>query len=442
MTQAAPTPLSAGSSAEAFDYDQLLVCIHCGLCLSECPTYELLGLEMDSPRGRIYQMRAVAEGRVGITDSFVNHMSSCLACRACETACPAGVQYGQLIETARHEIRKHAPHSLLERFLGWMVYKQLLPFRPRLYALFAGLRLFQISGLQALIRALGLWRLIPGMAQREALTPVVPPLSYRRQVWKTTPASGERRYRVGLHAGCIADFAFSDVNAATIRVLSHNGCEVITPAAQTCCGALHAHDGEREQAQALARSNINAFEQAHVDYIIVNAAGCGAHLREYAHLLREDETWKQRAEDFTARVRDISEFLGDIGIREDFGPVEETITYHDACHLAHGQRVRQQPRDLLAKIPGVTLSPLQDADVCCGSAGIYNVTHPELAGQLLENKIANLRDTGAQTVVMGNAGCLIQIQYGVTQHNLPVRVEHTVLLLDRAYRAGGAYQNA
>ena len=436
---AAPTSPPASSIAEAFDYDKLLTCIHCGLCLSYCPTYELLGLEMDSPRGRLYQMRAIADGRVGITDSFVKHMYSCLACRACETACPAGVPYGELLETARHQIRKHAPRSLMERFLGWLVYQHLLPFRPRLYALFAGLRLYQISGLQTLIRALGLWKLWPGLAQREALAPKVPPLSLRRQVWTTTPAAGERRYRVGLHAGCIGDFAFSDVNAATVRVLSHNGCEVYTPPAQTCCGALHAHAGELEQAQTLARSNITAFEQADVDYTIINTAGCGAHIRAYANLLRNDEEWKQRAEAFSARVRDISEFLAEIGIREDFGEIAETVAYHDACHLLHGQQVHQQPRDLLAKIPGVTLATLQDADVCCGSAGIYNVTHPELAGELLENKIANLRDTGAQTVVMGNAGCIIQIRHGVAQHHLPLRVEHTILLLDRAYRAGGAY---
>jgi Fe-S oxidoreductase len=427
--------------SQAFDFDTLSACIHCGLCLTHCPTYMELGLEMDSPRGRIYQMRTLFEDRAELTDCFVTRIYNCLGCRACETACPSGVQYGRLLDISREQIHAFAPPKGIEKLIHWAVFRHFLTHRGRMALVFRLLRLYQISGLQTLVRKLGLLKLIPGLSKREALTPDVLPFSLRKDVWKTTPAAGERKHRVALHAGCIADFTFSDVNAATVRILRHNGCEILTPNDQTCCGALHAHSGEMEQARDLARKNIDAFLQADVEYIVINAAGCGAQLREYHHLLAADDAWRDKAQQFVDKLRDVSEFLAEIEIRTDFGPLPETVTYHDACHLAHAQGIRQQPRDLIAAIPELTLVPLKDSDICCGSAGIYNVTHPDMATRLLRNKISRLKDTNAQRVIMGNPGCMIQIRQGIQEAGLPMQVEHIVLLLDRAYQAGNAYNS-
>jgi len=418
------------------DYDKLLDCIHCGFCLPTCPTYAVLGLEMDSPRGRVHLMRAVADGKIEVTENFRTHIDQCLGCRACETACPSGVRYGELVEHARWWIERHRPRSRTQRFLRRVAFRGLLPSPRRLALVFWPLWLYQQSGLQGWVRRGGFLRVLPGrLDQAEGFLPRLPNPRLRRH-WTQglIPAEGQRRSRVGLLRGCIADFMFADVNLATVRVLAKNGCEVVIPKAQTCCGALQAHNGDRETAIELARKNIDAFEGAEVDAIIVNAAGCGATMKEYGELLRHDPAYREKAKAFSRQVKDVTEFLAEIPLRNPLKEVRGKVAYHDACHLAHGQGIRVQPRKLLQAIPGVTLVPLKESDWCCGSAGIYNITQPELSMQLLERKMAHLAETGADIVAAANPGCLIQIRKGVETWKLNVEVVHPIELLDRAYR--------
>ncbi len=464
-------------------YDLMRQCIHCGFCLPTCPTYAVLGVEMDSPRGRIYQMQAVAEGRKAISAEFVEHMYCCLGCRACETACPSGVQFGKLIEAAREQIQlevEHAPlvnglqqmkqetteprgteayplherqekypelESLTERLLRRFFFDLMLPSRLVTSLVFAGLKIYQRSGLQRLIRRTGLLDAVNAMPlplQGKLKTPeaLMPPASgdlLPSPLPEITPALGKRRYRVGFISGCIMDQLYRDINEATIRVLTANGCEVITPPQQQCCGALHVHAGEAERGRQLARHNIEVFEQYNCDAIIINSAGCGSNLKEYGHLLRDDPVYADRAEAFSARVKDISEFLVSIDWNREMGEVPRTVAYHDACHLFHGQRVKQQPRQLLSAIPGITLVNLKEADWCCGSAGIYNITNQEMAAQLLERKMNNIAATGASVIATGNPGCMMQIGLGARERGMELDVVHPVQLLDEAYRAGGLY---
>ncbi|HLZ62200.1 MAG TPA: heterodisulfide reductase-related iron-sulfur binding cluster [Ktedonosporobacter sp.] len=456
-------------------YDLMRQCIHCGFCLPTCPTYAVLGVEMDSPRGRIYQMQAVAEGRLEISDDFVEHMYCCVGCRACETACPSGVQFGKLIEAAREQIQletdsvalqeETAPHnteqyttlfgpmfapnlnSLLAKLLHRFFFDAMLPSRLVLSLVFAGLKIYQRSGLQALVHRSGLLDMansLPTPFQGKLKVPeelmdgakgdLIPD-----RLPEITPALGLRRYRVGFVSGCIMDQVFHDINEASIRVLTANGCEVVTPPQQGCCGALHVHGGEAERGRMLARHNIDIFEPYNCDAIIINSAGCGSTLKEYDHLLRDDPAYAGRAQDFTAKVKDISEFLANITRSQDMGEVRQKVAYHDACHLAHGQKIRQQPRQLLKEIPGITLVDLKEADWCCGSAGIYNITNQEMANELLERKINNIVATGASVIATGNPGCMMQIAMGVRERGLPMEVRHPVELLDEAYRAGGLY---
>jgi glycolate oxidase iron-sulfur subunit len=431
----AALPADAKPAGLARHYDRFLDCIHCGLCLSYCPTYAELGLEMDSPRGRIYLMRAYTDGRIGLTDNFVHHIYQCLDCRACETACPSGVHYGSIVERARAEIEARRTRPPGEQWLRDLVFKRLLPSRGWLALAFLPLRLYQGLGLQKLARALGLVRLLPARLQEmEAMLPALPRRSLKGKLKPVMPARGERRYRVGLVTGCVMNEMFTPVNVATARVLTQNGCEVVIPRAQTCCGALQVHSGERAIAQDLARKNIEAFEQAGVDVVIINAAGCGAQLKEYGDLLEDDPRYRERARAFSARVRDISEFLADIPLNELMEPVHARVAYHDACHLAHGQRVREQPRALLKKIPGLELVELEESDWCCGSAGIYNVTHPEMAARLLRRKVQHVGNAAPDIVATGNPGCILQIQHGIRQAGKTIEVVHPVELLDRAYR--------
>src|SRR5579885_3512321 len=427
-------------------YDLIRQCIHCGFCLPTCPTYAVLGVEMDSPRGRIYQMQAVADGRMSIGPEFIEHMYCCLGCRACETACPSGVQFGKLIEAAREQIQIEAQNAPLfsERKMTLAVFGAILPSRPLTSLLFAGLKLYQRSGLQSLVRALGLLDLLPGplagkLKEPEALMPRIEGPLLPGALPAITPALGTRRYRVGFISGCIMDQVFRDINEASIRVLAANGCEVVTPRDQRCCGALHVHSGEAQQGRALARANIEAFEQWDCDYIIINAAGCGSNLKEYGHLLRDDPAYAERAAAFSSKVKDISEFLAMIDLNPNLGEVKRRVTYHDACHLAHGQKIKSQPRALLKRIPGLEMVDLKEADWCCGSAGIYNITNQEMAGQLLERKMGNIENTRAQVVATGNPGCMMQIAFGARQRGLPIQALHPVQLLDEAYRAGGVY---
>jgi glycolate oxidase iron-sulfur subunit len=430
-TEAKPSaPLTLhGLSVEGVDR-----CVHCGLCLAYCPTFSELGTEMDSPRGRIVLVKSLAEGRIRLTDSAVAHLDLCLGCRACETVCPSGVPYGQLIEAARAEIERQRPGGLLRRLFRWTNFSLLLA-HPRLLRLAAaGLRFYQVSGLRALLRTSGLLRLLPASLRHwEPLLPELPPAAARAPLPEVTPAHGARRARVGLLTGCIQQVAFGPQNRATARVLARNGAEVVAPRAQTCCGALHAHAGEHATALDLARRTIEVFEQANVEAVIVNTSGCGAHMKSYGLLLAGDPAWRERAVRFAARVRDVSEFLAEEPLRGPLAPVTRTVTYHDPCHVAHGQKIRMQPRALLAQVPGLRVVELKESDWCCGSAGTYNLTQPEMATRLQERKIAHVRATGADAVVTANPGCIIQIAQGLAAKGSPVQVLHIVEILDQAY---------
>ena len=438
-------------------YDLMRQCIHCGFCLPTCPTYAVLGVEMDSPRGRIYQMQAIAEGRMEISPEFVDHMYCCLGCRACETACPSGVQFGKLIEAAREQIQIEVAHSapkqeiagpLAGRFLRSFFFDFMLPSRIVTSLVFATLKVYQRSGLQTLVRRMGLLDVVnalPTSLQGQLKTPeeLMPPVSGEllpQLLPEITPALTTKRYRLGFVSGCIMDQIYRDINESTIRVLTANGCEVITPPRQQCCGALHVHAGEAERGRQLARHNIDVFEPYNCDAIIINSAGCGSNLKEYGHLLRDDPAYATRAIAFSSKVKDISEFLVSIDWNREMGPLNRTVTYHDACHLFHGQKVKQQPRALLSAVPGLTVVNLKEADWCCGSAGIYNITNQEMASQLLERKINNIVATGANVVATGNPGCMMQIALGAQLRGVELEVVHPIQLLDEAYQAGGIYE--
>jgi glycolate oxidase iron-sulfur subunit len=429
----------AGTRGGAFAelvYDDLLQCVHCGFCLPTCPTYAELGQEPDSPRGRIYLIKSLADGRLALTDSVAGHLSLCLDCRACETACPAGVRYGHLIEAARAEIERQRPGSALRRLVRRVAFARLLPSPRFLAMLAAGLRLYQRSGLQRLVRTSGLLRLLPPtLAASEALLPPLPPAAGRAPLPAVTRARGPRRARVALLRGCVQDVVFRAENEATVRILARNGAEVLVPRAQTCCGALHAHAGDPDAARALARANIAAFEAARVDHVIVNAAGCGAHVKAYGHLFRDEPAWASRAAAFARTVLDVTEFLARAPLAAPLGPLPLRVTYHDPCHLGHGQKVRAAPRALLGAIPGLEVVDLVEADMCCGSAGIYNLTEPAMARRLLARKIDHVAATGAAAVVTANPGCILQIVAGVRARGLPMEVLHIVEILDRAYAA-------
>jgi len=406
-------------------------CIHCGLCLNACPTYRELRVEMDSPRGRIYQMAQVAAG-APITESYIEHIDLCLACRGCESACPSGVKYGRLVEAARAEIETSIERPWTVRLLRWLVFRKLLPSRFNLWVAGAILYLYQASGLKWLVRTLGF--LPPGFRDIESLAPEIEPPFFFGYYGKVLSPKGERRHRVAFLGGCIANVSFARLNEATVRVLQRNGCEVSIPEGQSCCGALHVHSGLREEARALARHNIDALLAGGYDAIITNAAGCGSTLKEYAELLEHDPGYRDKARQFSALVQDVNEFLGSIELNPGLGSLPITVTYQDSCHLAHGQRVRLAPRNLLASIPGLQLKEMRLPDLCCGSAGIYNVLHTKMALALLRKKMDSVNATGAGTIVTANPGCMLQLRAGVAKFGHGQRVAHVVEILDEAYR--------
>jgi glycolate oxidase iron-sulfur subunit len=411
-------------------------CVHCGLCLNACPTYRELGVEMDSPRGRIYQMVQVAEGQP-IVDSYREHIDLCLACRGCESACPSGVQYGRLVEAARADIEANTTRPWLTRMVRDFVFRKLLPSPVLLTAAGAMLYVYQVSGLQKVLRVSGLLKLLGPLADREALTPSAQIPFFFRQIGQTFPAEGERKYRVAMMAGCIANISFARLNEATVRVLQKNGCEVVIPAAQTCCGALHVHAGIRDQARILARQNIDAVlsaEQPGFDAIITNAAGCGSTLKEYDELFEHEPAYFEKARQFKALMKDVTEFLASIELNREMNPVEATVTYQDSCHLAHGQKIRNAPRQLLRAIPGLKFREMPLSDICCGSAGIYNVLHTDLSMQILEKKMGNVALARSEIVATANPGCMLQLEAGVRKWGHGERVAHVIELLDEAYR--------
>jgi len=412
-------------------------CVHCGLCLNACPTYRELGVEMDSPRGRIYQMVQVASG-APITDSYREHIDLCLACRGCESACPSGVQYGKLVEAARADIENNTERGFFTQLFRDFIFRNLLPSPALLTAAGAGLWAYQASGLQKLMRVTGLVNLLGPLKDREALTPEAQIPFFFREIGKTFPAEGPRKYRVAFMAGCIANISFARLNEATVRVLQKNGCEVVVPANQTCCGALHVHAGIRDKARELARRNVDAVVDGNFDAIITNAAGCGSTLKEYGELLEHDPTYARRAAKFTSLMRDVTEFLAGIELNTKMGAIDATVTYQDSCHLAHGQKIRKAPRQLLNAIPGLQFKPMPLSDLCCGSAGIYNILHTDLSMSLLEKKMANVNLTKATIIATANPGCMIQLEAGVKKWGRGgERVVHVVELLDEAYRQAG-----
>jgi len=409
-------------------------CVHCGLCLNACPTYRELGVEMDSPRGRIYQMVQVSNG-APITESYKEHIDLCLACRGCESACPSGVQYGKLIEAARAEIETSTERGWFTRKLRDFVFRKLLPSPALLTAAGAGLWMYQVSGVQRLIRATGLGGLLGPLGAREALAPAAEIPFFFREIGKTFPAEGERKYRVAFMAGCIANISFARLNEATVRVLQKNGCEVVVPVSQTCCGALHVHAGIRDEARKLARINIDAVINGGFDAIITNAAGCGSTLKEYDELLEHDARYADRAKKFKSLMKDVTEFLASIELNRDMGTIDAIVTYQDSCHLAHGQKIRKAPRELLKAVPGLKFREMPLSDICCGSAGIYNVLHTALSMDILEKKMGNVNLTKAEIITTANPGCMIQLQAGVRKWGQGERVAHVVEILDEAYRS-------
>lgn len=413
--------------------EKLLACIHCGLCVSACPTYLQLGDENDSPRGRLYLMRAAAEGRLPMTSrALAHHIDLCLGCRACETVCPSGVRYGRLLEAVRADLSRAGttPGLWSVRFLLNHIFTS--PARLRWF--FAPARWLRR---RAFARRWAEGRFLPPRARLalQLLLATMPEEMSPRDERRIIPLvpSGRRARRVALFAGCVARELFEHTNRATMDVLAAHDCEVEDPPDQVCCGALHAHAGEIETARALARRNIRAFERSAAEAIIVNVAGCGAMLKEYGELLADDAEYAERARAFAARVRDVSEYLIEIGLRPGPRPLHLTVTYDAPCHLYHAQRIRTAPLEMIRRLPGITFVPLTEAEMCCGSAGIYNLRHPELADRLLERKIAHLRRTGADVLLTGNAGCLMHLRRGVQRAGLSMRVLHPIELLALTY---------
>ncbi len=387
---------------------------------------------MDSPRGRIFQINEVAQG-APIDDSYRLHIDLCLACRGCETACPSGVSYGRLVEAARAEIEANTTRPWLSRIVRNFVFGKLLPSPALMTAAGTLLYAYQVTGLQKLLRLSGLLR--GRLGAREALLPPAQIPFFFRETGRTFPAEGERRHRVALLSGCVANVSFARLNEATVRVLQKNGCEVVVPAAQTCCGALHVHAGRREEARRLARINVDAVENGDFSAIITNAAGCGSTLKEYDELLEHDPVYAERARKFRERVRDVNEFLATLPLNPAMAPLNASVTYQDACHLTHGQKIREAPRQLLRAIPGLKFREMPGAALCCGSAGIYNVLHTDLSMNILESKMQNVNDSGAEIVAAANPGCMLQLQAGVRRWGRAQRVAHVVELLDEAYRS-------
>ena len=437
--------------------DIINTCVHCGLCLPSCPTYRETGLEMSSPRGRIYLMKAVDDGKIGLESAvFQEQMSQCLNCRACEAVCPSGVQYGIIMEASRAQIEQaraaNATFSpqpsalspqpsalparpLLQRVLRNAIFGVLFTDMRLFRAFSSSMALYQRSGVQWLARKSGVIKLL-GMADIESLLPPLngPATVPQGQIY---PPEGDRRYSVALLTGCIMSTAFGHVHAATIRVLQKNGCEVLLPPDQGCCGALHTHGGDLDGGRELARRNIAAFEGLGLDAIIVNAAGCGSTMKEYDHLLHDDPEWHNRAEAFVRKVKDVHEFLAGIELnRAGLGRLDLCVTYQEPCHLVHAQRISVQPRTLLNAIPGLELREMPESSLCCGSAGVYNITQPEMAMSLAVRKLNNALSTRAQVIATANPGCAVQLVSELRRRGEDVQVRYIVELLDQSYSAG------
>ena len=436
---AASLPSSASScsgfsATDKPEYKDYARCVHCGLCLNHCPTYRLWGREADSPRGRIRQMALVDQGLLELGDAFVTHIDRCLDCRACETACPSGVEYGKLVELTRAQIEENYQRPLAARIMRDFVYRRLLPYPWRISLAARLLRMYQRWGFERLADKMGILRAM-GLEQRAKLLPRIDSQFFFSELGKTFPAQGERRARVAFFAGCVAQVTFAELNRATVRVLSANGCEVVVPAGQVCCGALAGHAGVRDTARDLARKNFEKIQAADFDAILTNAAGCGSTLKEYDHLFGASDPTHKKAAGFSGKVRDVSEFLAQLGLTAPLRPLPMRVTYQDSCHLLHGQKVREAPRALIRMVPGVELVEMPHADQCCGSAGVYNVTQTKASLDLLDQKMAWAKIPGASAIVTANPGCMIQLRAGAQMHATGQEVLHVMELLDRSMGA-------
>lgn len=412
-------------------------CVHCGFCLPTCPSYRVIGKENDSPRGRIYLMDAINKGEAPLSAASVKHFDSCLGCLACTTACPSGVQYDKLIGEVRSQVQRNYARSPFQKALRQLIFS-LFPYPDRIRLLLAPLAFYQKTGLSKLVQTSGLLKKVsPNLAAMESLLPPVTASCFSDNLPELIPAKGEKRYRVGMILGCVQRVFFTGVNEATARVLSANGCEVVVPKSQGCCSALPEHQGEKAQAQALARQMIDSFESTGVDFVIINAAGCGHTLKDYGHILADDPAYAQRAKDFAAKVRDVQEFLAEVGLTTELHPLQNqplVTVYQDACHLLHGQKISRQPRQLLQQIPGLTLREPLDAALCCGSAGVYNMLQPEVAAELGQMKATALVNTGATLIASSNPGCSLQIKQALEKQGKTVLLRHPMQLLDAAIR--------
>lgn len=429
-------PAPGGAFDDQHPPDAALIgdCVHCGFCLPTCPTYVLWGEEMDSPRGRIYLMKEGLEGEP-MSDSMVSHWDACLGCMACVTACPSGVQYGTLIEQTRAQVERNHERSAKDKALRGLVFS-LFPYPRRLKLLRGPLRLIQKTGLDRAMRRTGLLdRMAPQLAAMERLAPR---LGKPQPLPPYINATGDRRAVVGLLTGCVQGAFFPGVNAATARVLQAEGCDLVVPKAQGCCGALSVHNGREPEGQAFARRMIDTFEASGVEYVVVNAAGCGSTMKEYTRLLADDPAYAERAQAFAGKVRDVAEILDELGPVAGRHPLDLTVAYHDACHLAHAQGVRAQPRRLLEAIPGLELREIAESELCCGSAGTYNIVNPEPARELGERKAANIVATGAQVLVTANPGCLMQVTSAIERSGHSMGMAHTVEVLDASIRGAPA----
>ena len=431
-------PMISSSNQPKIDYELILDCVHCGLCTAACPTYLETGNEADSPRGRIYLMRNVIDGKIDLDETVKGHLDLCLNCRACETACPSGVQYGKLIEPFRSfmaEKEPGRPVAALNWIQRWMLF-HIFPSRLRTRLALAPVRLMQWTGIDWLLRKIGFFSLLPrSMREMHGMLPSL--RKHYGRLPEFLPAEGKRRARVALFLGCVADAIYPETQYATAKVLQKNGCDVWIPREQNCCGALHFHSGKEEEARQLAAQNCDAFglngiDPNRVDAIIINAAGCGAMVRDYEHLLH-GTPHEESAKRFVSKMKDISEFLMELGPIKPTHALPIKATYHDACHLRHAQQIQKPPRQLLEMIPGLELIPLPETDICCGAAGSYNLTQPEMATALGERKVGNIRSTGAQAVFMGNVGCIMQVARHMKKVDPDLWVAHTIDALWASY---------
>ena len=401
-------------------------CVHCGLCLQHCPTYTETGLETESPRGRLYLIRAIADQRIDATPTAVGHLDLCLQCRNCEAACPSGVPYGRIMEGARAEILANGRTPLAWR-LRALFLREVIARPGRMAALTTLLRLYRASGLRWLAER------VPYVRDRVVLAPTISGPTFRVHSVLTQPQDKARK-RVALLTGCIMPHAFGRVHEATVRVLARNGLEVVAPPGQLCCGALHSHNGDLPTARTLARHNIDAFLEAAVDAVVVNSAGCSSAMKEYRELLADDPEYAEKAERLAALVKDVTELLAELPLEPPSGPLEVDVTYQDPCHLAHAQRISRAPREVLAAIPGLRLVEMEHPDRCCGSAGVYSLAHRQMSLDLLDGKMREIAATGASVIATANPGCMVQLEAGLRRHRMPGRVVHVVELLDQAYR--------